>query len=109
MRAEARDTKRLPSFPQVTDDQVLGQQPSEAPPVFRDHLHAAKAECQIVFLLLLLLLFLCCISAFVWLFAPTLQGTAYESIIYVQRLVILLILLLKKNALSDFFYDVGYL
>lgn len=43
LRAEAGDPQRLSSFPEVTDEQVLGQFPSEAPSVLWDHIHPTKA------------------------------------------------------------------
>lgn len=67
LRTEAGDTKRLPSVPEVADDPVLGQLPSEAPSVLRDHIHPAKAGHQIVFsflfITIVLYMFAMCLAA----------------------------------------------
>lgn len=86
LRAEAGDTKGLPAFPEVADEPVLGQLPSEAPSVLRDHIHPAKAEHEIVFFFLLFLSFLPLNYAIVVLVyvlclaeCPEMQETAYET------------------------------
>ena len=49
VRAEAGDTEGLPAVPEVADEPVLGQLPSQTPSVLGDHIHPAKAEHEIVF------------------------------------------------------------